>query len=85
MVIGLAAPLPLGLAVAVNVAPQRAAIGGTLAAVVDSQGPWEGRRVRVVGQVAELHDPGAPAHAVIEDASQNRSGLRDRATWRGLP
>jgi hypothetical protein len=83
-IIGLAVLLALGVAIAANVAQQRAPIGVSLAAVADHQGQWTGRRVRVTGRVAEFQDPGAPAYAVIEDADNNRIGLRDAASWRGL-
>ena len=79
-----AALLLLAGAVAANLAQQRAPIGASLAAIVDNQAQWTGRRVRVTGQVLEFRQAGAPPYAVIQDPQKDRIGLRDAAVWRGL-
>lgn len=45
---------------------------------------WRGKNVEVEGRLLQFTDTDGTSYGVVEDAQQNRIGLKEIAPWQGL-
>ena len=62
----------------------RRPVAASLAAIASEQRRWQGVLVQVGGTLLEFHDPVWPDYGVIQDAHEDRIGIRRIAPWRAL-
>ncbi len=56
----------------------------SLATLVESPEQWAGKRIEVRGELLHFNDPGGGRHGVVENAEQDRIGLKDIEAWQSL-